>query len=46
MNIHSNISPTMSTYENDKDINSNRIGNGFSRILNLVNVRNNKRDKG
>ena len=31
--------------EHEKDINNNRIGNGFSRILNLVNVKNNKRDK-
>ena len=31
--------------EHEKDINNNRIGNGFSRILNLVNVKDNKRDK-
>ena len=29
----------------EKNINANRIGNGFSRILNLVNIKNEKNDK-
>ena len=32
--------------EYEKDINTNRIGNGFSRILNLVNIKNEKNDGG